>query len=243
MLPPIEKEHVLGHGFKRHDVRIQREGYQFLVLRVRVVAEAHQGGDKHGLVVRQAGFTVPDDDAVVAFVVVMYQQRGLPFFTRLSNRLTKTWHSRECGDFEWTFRYDPDTQELEIKFFIERVPTAIDLWFGVKEAVYVDRLSYFVDDEFEPMEYGAETFLGDVELRLRITPAQRLPTTKMLMHFRDPIPDVDSRVKVRIEATHQEDLAAANNAHDHAQAGDISSAIEALNQFPGKTPYRYTFFT
>lgn len=161
----------------------------------------------------------------------MYQQSSLPFFTRLSNRLTKTWRSRDCLDFEWAFLYDPDTQELEIKFFIERVPTAINLWIGAKEAVYVDRLSYLVDEESEPMEFGAESFLGERELRLRITPAQRLPTTKVLLHFRDPIPEVDSRVKVKIEATYQEDLVAVNNAHDYARAGKISSAIDELNQF------------
>jgi len=161
----------------------------------------------------------------------MYQKRSLPVFTRLHHKLTDRWRTRESLEFERSFRYDADAQELEIRFFVERTPISIDLWAATGEPIYVDRFSCVKDDELEPVDFGVETSPGDGEQRLLITPGRRFPTTRALLHFKDPFPEVGSRMIVRIASAFQDDLQAVNEAHAQAQAGRFPSAIESLEQY------------
>ena len=161
----------------------------------------------------------------------MFQQRYLPVLTRLRHRLTDRWRAREGLEFEWTFRYDADAQSLEIRFYVERVPIAIDVWIATREPIHVDRLSCLRGDEYEPIDFGVESFPGDTDLRLRITPGCLFPTTRALLHFKDPLPDVASRVNIRIVGDQQNDLQVVNTAHRQAQAGNIPAAIELLDQY------------
>jgi hypothetical protein len=160
----------------------------------------------------------------------VFQQRRLPPFTRLRNWLSDR-TGRDALEFEWIFSYDVDGQYLEIRFFVERVPGAVDLWAATGEPIYIDGVSYRVGDDYEPIDYGVESFPGDNELRMRITPASRVATTHLRLHLKDRIPEVGSRVSVKVVGHQQDDLRIANDAHGYAQAGDFAAAIDLLNQY------------
>jgi len=159
-----------------------------------------------------------------------YQQRQLPAMTRLRNRIVGNKNTRESLDFEWSGGYNHENREIELKMYAERVPSTIDLWFATTEPLHVDRLAYSRGDVIEPMQFGVETFLQDTEMLLRVTPARRVPTSRVGVRFKQTLPDVRSRAVFRVVERGETDLTIVRDAHNRAY-NDLPAAIELLRTY------------
>jgi hypothetical protein len=160
-----------------------------------------------------------------------YQQVHLPLLTSLRHKLVDRWQTRESFDFEWTYRYAPDTQEFVLHFFVERSPTLFVLSFFGDEPIHIDRLAYGQGDELEFVDFGVQTQrLGDL-LRLLVTPTRRLPTTQVLLRLKAPLSDINVQIHVNVAGRNQDDLTLVRAAHDWANIGDVITAIEKLHRY------------
>ncbi|NIO29574.1 MAG: DUF3857 domain-containing protein [Candidatus Latescibacteria bacterium] len=160
-----------------------------------------------------------------------YQQANLPFLSRLGRKLANRWRTRDGYEFEWECRYAAETQEIVLTFFVERSPALFELAFLTTELIHIDRLAYGRGDKLEFMQFEIQRQReGDI-LRVLVTPASRIPTTRVLLRLKNPPPDFDYRVNVKVVGSNQEDLRIVLAAHNWASVGEVDMAIEQLHRY------------
>ncbi len=156
---------------------------------------------------------------------------SLPLHKRFQRWILLAFNSRDLYKFEAGFNFNPGTKQVQIPFYIARIPIAFDIEITNPGMLAPSEVRYRSKDEWHTCDFGVKYRKKNNIFRVRIFPARMIPMKEVLVTFPHLDDDYLSSLNVKLTRKTYPDVNLFLTGLAAAEDGRTDEALDLFQQY------------